>query len=65
MFVPATDDNVGILFNDCTDFLHITSFDIMFFNKDKLFSIPVKLSHAVITLDMNMDWLMLFAIKEE
>ena len=65
MFIPATDDNVGIFINNKFDFLHITCFDVMLFNEDELLSIPVKLCHASITLDMNMDGLMLFAIKEE
>ena len=65
MFIPATDDNVGILINSGFDFLHIISFDIMFLNENKLFPIPVKLGHAAITLDMDMDGLMFLAIKEK
>ncbi len=65
MFIPTFDDDVGILMNDSIDFFHITSFDIMFFNKNKLLTIPVKLCHAVITLDMNVDWFVLFAVEEK
>ena len=65
MFIPATDDNVDILINSGFDFLHIISFDIMFLVENKMFSVPIKLCHATITLDMDMDWLMFFAIKEE
>ena len=46
-------------------FFHVFCFDIVFLDENKLLSIPVKLCHAVITLDMDVNRLMLFAIKEE
>ena len=65
MFIPATDDNVGILINGGLDFFHIICFNVMFLGENKPLSIPIKLCHAVIALDMNMDWVMFFAVKEE
>ena len=65
MFVPTTNDNVGIFINGKFYFFHITCFDVMFLHENKLFTVPVKLCHTVITLDMNMDRLMLFAVKKE
>ncbi len=65
MFIPTTDDNVCILINGKFDFFHITCLDVVLIDKNKLLSIPVKLCHAVISLDMNMDGFMFFAVKEE
>ncbi len=65
MFIPAGDDDVSILIDNSFDFFHVSCFDIVFLDENKLLSIPVKLCHAVITLDMDVNRLMLFVIKEE
>lgn len=65
MFIPTADDDISILINSKFDFLHVTCLDVVLLNKDKLLTVPVKFCHAAITLDMDMNRLMLFAVKEE
>ena len=65
MFFPAFNYNVGIIVDNNLYFLHVTSFNVLFLDKDKLVSISIKLCHAIVTFDMNVHRLVLFAIKEE
>lgn len=64
MFIPTADDDISILINSKFDFLHVTCLDVVLLNKDKLLTVPVKFCHAGITLDMDMNRLMLFAVKK-
>ena len=65
MFFPTLYYNIGIIVDNSLDFFHVTSFNVLFLDKDKLVAIPIKFCHSVVTFDMNVHGLMFFAIKEE
>ena len=65
MFFPTFYYNIGIIVDNSLDFLHVTSFNVLFIDKDKLVTIPIKLCHAVITFNMNVHGLVFSAIKEK
>ncbi len=65
MFFPTLYYNIGIIVDDSLNFLHVTSLNVLFLDKDKLVTIPIKLCHAVVAFNMNVHRLVLPAVKEE
>ena len=65
MLFPTLDDQVGILIDDRLNLLQVVGLYLLLNKQRKLASIPNKLSHATVAFNVNVDRLMLLAIKEE
>jgi hypothetical protein len=65
MFVPTVDDYISILVNYSLNLTEITRFDVLFFSENELFTVPIEFGHTTIALHMDVQRLMLLAVKEE
>jgi len=65
MFFPTLDNQVGILVNDRLNLLQVICLYLLLYKQCELASVPDILSHTTVPFDVNMDRLMLLAIKEE
>ena len=65
MFIPSLNNDIGILVYYNLYFVEVASFDVLFLDNNKFISIPLKLSHSTISLNVNVWWLVFFTVKEE
>ena len=65
MLLPTLDNQVGILIDDRLNLLQVICLYLLLYKQCELTSVPYELSHATIPFNVNVDRLMLLAIKEE
>ena len=65
MLFPTFDNQVGILINDRLNLLQVIGLYLLFNKQCKFVSIPHILGHSTVPFNVNVNRLMLLAIKEE
>jgi len=65
VFVPLGDDDVCILVDDGLDLFEVSGLDAYTLHQDELSPVPLEFGHPSFPLHMDMQWIMLPAVKEE